>query len=41
MEKLVLGLRLIFAAKGEAPGGLPLPQLGKKTKAMVTTAQPH
>ena len=37
-EALGLGLRLIFAGKGEAPGGLLPPHAGKnKNKEMVTT----
>jgi hypothetical protein len=42
IEALVAGFKLIFAGKGEAPGGLLLPHAGKnKKKATVTPTHAH
>jgi hypothetical protein len=42
MEKLVLGVNVILAGKGEGPGGLLLPHAGRnKNKEMATTAHAH
>src|SRR5271169_3996723 len=42
MEALTLGFRVIFAGKGEVPGGLWPPHAGKnKNKEMETTTDDH
>jgi hypothetical protein len=42
IEALVAGFKLIFAGKGEAPGGLLLPQAAKnKKKVTVTPTDAH
>jgi hypothetical protein len=41
-EVLVLGVRVIFRGKGEAPGGLLPPHAGKnRNKEIVTTTHAH